>query len=54
MNVTYLFEADETDAIRIKEDENSAIRWVKISDMDTIIEEKFMIGIYQKILGRLK
>lgn len=54
LNVTYLFEADETDAIQIKEDENSAIRWVKIADMDTIIEEKFMIGIYQKILGRLK
>ena len=54
LNVSYLFEADDSDKIRIKEDENSAINWVKISDMDAIIEEKNMIGIYQKILGRLK
>lgn len=54
LNVSYLFEADDIDAIRVKEDENSAICWVDISDMDTIIEEKFMVEVYKKILGRIK
>ncbi|MCM1260241.1 MAG: NUDIX domain-containing protein [Prevotella sp.] len=54
LNVSYLFEASDDDDIRIKEDENSSICWVKISDMDKIIEEKRMISIYQKILGRIK
>lgn len=54
LNVSYLFEADDKDMIRIKEDENSDICWVKISDMEKVINEKFMIGIYKKILGRIQ
>ena len=32
LDCCYLFEADENDALRIKEDENSALAWMSIDD----------------------
>ncbi len=32
LNVTYLLEADETEEIKIKEDENSGVKWVPIDE----------------------
>ncbi len=53
LNVSYLFEADDKLPIAIKEDENSAIAWVPISQIDKVVTEERMIEIYQKILKRL-
>lgn len=52
-NVTYLFEAKEKDPIRIKEDENSAIRWIPIADLADVVEEKWMFEtIYSKLIKK--
>lgn len=52
LNITYLFEASENDPIRIKEDENSAIRWIKISDLDRFVASKNMLEVYRKIIKK--
>ncbi len=53
LNVSYLFEADDRLPIAIKEDENSAIAWVPISQINKVVTEERMIEIYQKILKRI-
>lgn len=53
LNVSYLFEADDTLPISIKEDENSSIAWVPISEIGKVVTEERMIEIYQKILKRI-
>lgn len=52
LNVSYLFEADDTEPLRIAEDENSAVGWVNIEDIPRVVTEPFMIPIYRKLLER--
>ncbi|CCV64494.1 Hydrolase, NUDIX family [Alteracholeplasma palmae J233] len=57
MNLTYFFEADESEEIAIKPDENSDIKWIKIPDFLTQVREEKMLIIYQKaitVINRLK
>jgi len=52
LNVTYLFEADETSAVRPKIDENRAVRWF---DNDRLLEassEPEMRVVYAKLLEK--
>lgn len=53
LNVSYLFEADEKDELRIKEDENQDVKWIDIKDLDSYIslEDKMMLDIYHKLIG---
>lgn len=53
-NLTYLFEADENDKVSIKEDENSALKWIEFGDLDTWVSEKEMLVVYKKIIERIK
>ena len=54
LNVTYLFEADDKQDIRIKEDENSAIGWIAIDDIrNKVTEQWFMDNIYQKLIDKI-
>ena len=34
LNVTYLLEADDTESLHIKQDENSAVNWFPIGSSD--------------------
>lgn len=53
LNVTYLFEADEEAVIRIKEDENSGVRWFSIEEMFDAVSEKWMAeNVYKKLCER--
>ena len=52
LNVSYLFEADETEPLRIAQDENSAVGWVNIEDVARVVTEPFMIPIYEKLIER--
>ncbi|MEF9962519.1 MAG: NUDIX hydrolase [Erysipelotrichaceae bacterium] len=52
MNVTYLFIADEEQAIRIKPDENSGVKWIDVSLIDEIVSEKDMLPIYHKLMNK--
>ncbi len=54
LDCCYLFEADENASIRIKEDENKAIKWVDIDDVANIVSEPWMVPIYTKLNEKLR
>ena len=54
MNLTYLFEADENEELKIKPDENSGLKWVLLDDAINITNEEDMKPIYQKLNDALR
>ena len=54
LDCCFLFEADENEIIRIKEDENSGVKWVDIDDAPIITNEMKMKSIYKKLNDKLK
>lgn len=55
LNVTYLLEVDEKEALTIKEDENSGVKWIKIEDIEKVSNEKWIREkIYRKLNEKLK
>ena len=55
LNLTYLLEADENEEIRIKEDENSGVKWVPIKEvLNTTSEIWVRDRVYAKIIERMK
>lgn len=54
LNITYLFEADETAPIQMKEDENSDVAWILVEDVKNIVREPQMIPIYEKLMQHVK
>ena len=54
MDVQFVLEADENDPIRIKEDENSGVKWINVEDIDKCVTEKKMIPIYKKLVEKAK
>ncbi len=53
LNVSYLFEADDSLPLRIAEDENSAVGWVAVEELDRYVTEKTMLPIYERLLSRV-
>ena len=55
LNVTYLLEADETESLHIKQDENSAVSWFPIDQVLDVVDEPWMVErIYKKLNQKLK
>lgn len=55
LNLTYLLEVDENETLKMKEDENSGVRWVNIEDVgETTNENFFRDNIYNKLNDKLK
>ncbi len=55
LNVTYLVQADENEALRIKEDENSDAGWFEPGRLDVLSDEKWMKEIvYAKLQSKLE
>lgn len=54
LDCCFLFEADEKDELRIKEDENSAVKWIDIDKVTKITNEEKMKPIYKKLNSKLK
>lgn len=54
LNCTYLFEADEEDILRIKEDENSGVKWIDIDKVCEVSSEEKMKLVYKKLNDKLK
>ena len=49
LNVTYLMEVDENEVTRIKEDENSGVRWINVDEIKDAVTEKWVLEkIYNK------
>ena len=55
LNITYLLEADETESLHIKQDENSAVSWFPIDQVLDVVDEPWMVErIYKKLNQKLK
>lgn len=55
LNVTYLLEADENDALHICEDENSGVAWFSLDDaLKASTEPWFVERIYKKLNKKLE
>ena len=52
LNVSYLFEADDTLSLRPCEDENSAVGWIEIDKLEASVSEPPMLPIYKRLLSR--
>ena len=53
LNVTYLLEADDTQPIHCKPDENSAVAWLPLEEAADNRDEPYMAVIYKKLNGKL-
>ena len=54
LNVTYLLEADDSEELIVKEDENSAVKWFKIDEAVNASNEKwFRDNVYSKLNRKL-
>lgn len=55
LNLTYLLEADEKEELKIKEDENKGVMWVKIEDVEKVSNEEWIReNIYRKLNEKLE
>lgn len=54
LNLTYLLEVDESEILKIKEDENTGVKWVNIEDVKTESTENWIIeNVYKKLNEKL-
>lgn len=54
LNVTYLLEADDSEELIVKEDENSAVKWFEIDEAVNASNEKwFRDNVYSKLNRKL-
>lgn len=53
LSVAYIFEADEEDEIKIKEDENSNVAWQNIEDVVELSTEPHMKSVYAKLIEKV-
>ena len=53
LNVAYLIEADEEQALTIAEEENSGVAWLPIDKIDEYSNEEHMKPIYHKIIAKM-
>lgn len=54
LNVSYYIIADENEALRIKPDENSGVKWIPVDELDQYVSEPDMLIIYKKIWNKIK
>ena len=54
LNLTYLLEADETQALRVKADENSGVKWFGLDEAVDVCCEPEMKIVYAKLNEKLR
>ena len=55
LSVAYLLEADDSDELTIKEDENSGVKWVPINEVLEASSEPWMRDrVYSKVINKMK
>lgn len=54
LDCCFLLEANEEEKLRIKEDENSGVKWVEIDKVTKLTNEEKMKPIYTKLNSKLK
>lgn len=54
LNLTYLFEADPAEPLRVKHDENSAVAWLPVSEVLDRCSEPEMCPVYRKLMEKVQ
>lgn len=54
LNLSYVYEAEEGQALKVCPDENSGVAWIKMDDLEYYSNEPEFIAIYRDILQRIK
>jgi len=54
LSVAFLIEADENDVLRVKEDENSDVKWIPLEELNVYSNEPHMHKVYDKFISKLK
>ncbi len=54
LSVAYILESDEGEKLHIKEDENSAVKWISIKDIKNHVNEEHMLKVYEKLINKSK
>ncbi|GAA0769180.1 NUDIX hydrolase [Clostridium subterminale] len=54
LSLAYLLEADEEEEVKIKEDENSGVKWLPIDEIYKYSNEVNMIKLYEKFNDKIK
>ena len=52
LDVEYLFEADDSLPLKVKEDENSAVGWLECACLEQTVSEPPMLPVYRRLLER--
>lgn len=53
-NLVYLFEADETEALTLKPDENSGVRWIGYNEINNCCLEDHIKPYYNRIIKKIE
>lgn len=54
LDVEFIFEADENMNVRIKEDENSGVKWIPIEEINNYVTEEKMKPVYKRLNDKMK
>lgn len=54
LSIAYLLEGDENEELMVKEDENSAVKWIPIEEVITHSSEPHMQKVYKKLISKLE
>jgi 8-oxo-dGTP pyrophosphatase MutT (NUDIX family) len=52
LSVTYLLQGDENEALIVKEDENSDVKWIPIDEINDYCNEPHMNKVYGKLIDK--
>ena len=53
-NVTYWLEADETEPLQNKPDENTAVKWIGFDEISDYVQDEVDNKIYQRIIKKIQ
>ena len=53
LNISYLLEADDTQEIHNKPDENKEVAWLPIDKLEDYVSEELMLPIYHKLIKKI-
>lgn len=54
LNVTYLFEVDEEEALVLNEQETEGVQWIPLNEIENNVSEKWMLErIYKKLMYKV-
>ncbi|GHU00429.1 NUDIX hydrolase [Alphaproteobacteria bacterium] len=52
LNASFLLEADEAAPLRVKEDENSALKWIELARISQEVREEHMKPVYARLVAK--